>query len=57
MFHYRNHGADYGRALVGLQVPPEHKHLFNDFITGIGHTGIVDVINETENAVYKHFLK
>ena len=22
LFHYRNHGADYGRVLVGMQVPP-----------------------------------
>ena len=25
LFHYRNHGADYGRVLVGMQVPPEDK--------------------------------
>jgi threonine dehydratase len=23
LFHYRNHGADYGRVLAGIQVPPE----------------------------------
>ena len=25
LFHYRNHGADYGRVLVGMQVPPSDK--------------------------------
>ena len=25
LFHYRNHGADYGRVLVGMQVPPADK--------------------------------
>ncbi len=25
LFHYRNHGADYGRVLVGMQVPPKTR--------------------------------
>ena len=28
LFHYRNHGADYGRVLVGMQVPPQDKRKF-----------------------------
>src|ERR1043166_10112337 len=28
LFHYRNHGADYGRVLVGMQVPPRDKAAF-----------------------------
>ena len=28
LFHYRNHGADYGRVLVGMQVPPRDKRKF-----------------------------
>ena len=30
LFHYRNHGADYGRVLVGMQVPPSDKGEFRD---------------------------
>ena len=31
LFHYRNHGADYGRVLVGMQVPPSDKAEFQTF--------------------------
>jgi threonine dehydratase len=33
LFHYRNHGADFGRVLVGMQVPPEEKVAFEAFLT------------------------
>ena len=31
LFHYRNHGADYGRVLVGMQVPHHDKKALQDF--------------------------
>ena len=31
LFHYRNHGADYGRVLVGIQVPPQDKTALRTF--------------------------
>jgi hypothetical protein len=34
LFHYRNHGADYGRVLVGMQVPPRTRRNSACFSTG-----------------------
>ena len=31
MFHYRNHGSDYGRVLIGLQVPQDERRKFGCF--------------------------
>ena len=31
LFHYRNHGADYGRILVGIDVPESDNEAFTDF--------------------------
>lgn len=31
LFHYRNHGADFGRVLIGIQVPPQEKEEFTHF--------------------------
>lgn len=52
LFHYRNHGADYGRILVGLQVPKNEMKAFREFLTGIGYR----FWNESDNPVYKLFL-
>ena len=52
MFHYRNHGADIGRVLVGMQVENESKKEFHNFLDELGYT----YINETENEAYKMFL-
>lgn len=52
LFHYRNHGADYGRILVGLQVPKNEMNAFHAFLT---HTGY-PFKDETDNPVYKLFL-
>ena len=30
LFHYRNHGADYGRVLAGIQVPPKERRAFRE---------------------------
>ncbi len=37
LFHYRNQGADYGRILVGLQVPRHERSLFERFVEGLGY--------------------
>ncbi|HEY1588484.1 MAG TPA: threonine ammonia-lyase, biosynthetic, partial [Rhodanobacter sp.] len=36
LFHYRNHGADYGRILVGIQVPPDERALLSPFLATLG---------------------
>ncbi len=52
MFHYRNHGADYGRILVGLQVPCEERAEFDAFVDSLGYPHW----DESDNPVYKLFL-
>ncbi len=52
LFHYRNHGADYGRVLVGMQVPPEDKTEFRAFLARLGY----DCVDETANPAYRMFL-
>jgi threonine dehydratase len=52
LFHYRNHGADYGRVLVGMQVPPEEKAEFEAFLDDLGYP----YWDESDNPAYKLFL-
>jgi threonine dehydratase len=52
LFHYRNHGADYGRVLVGLQVPPDERPRFHDRLRGLGYP----YEDETTNPAYRLFL-
>ena len=52
LFHYRNHGADYGRVLVGMQVPPQDKAEFRTFLARLGY----DHADETDNPAYRMFL-
>ncbi|WP_268807722.1 threonine ammonia-lyase, biosynthetic [Marinobacterium lutimaris] len=52
MFHYRNHGAAYGRVLVGMQVPAAEHAQVGQFLEEIGYT----YFDETDNAAYKLFL-
>ena len=52
LFHYRNHGADFGRVLVGMQVPPNELSEFNEFLSKLGY----QYWDETENPAYKLFL-
>jgi threonine dehydratase len=52
LFHYRNHGSDYGRVLAGIQVPPETKEEFLLHLNDL-HYAYTD---ETENQAYKIFL-
>ena len=52
LFHYRNHGADYGRILVGIDVPPSDNAAFDAFLNHLGYT----FEEQTENAAYRLFL-
>lgn len=52
MFHYRNHGAAYGRVLVGIQVPPSDKREYQAFLDELGYVYQC----ETENPAYRLFL-
>ncbi|MCH9639407.1 MAG: threonine ammonia-lyase, biosynthetic [Betaproteobacteria bacterium] len=52
LFHYRNHGADYGRVLIGLQVPPEGKSDFKVFLDQLGYR----YWDESKNPAYKLFM-
>ena len=52
LFHYRNHGADFGRVLVGMQVPPQEKVAFEAFLTNLGYP----YWDESQNPAYRLFL-
>jgi len=52
MFHYRNHGAAYGRVLVGMEVPPEDREKVNHYLNELGYTWF----DETKNPAYTLFL-
>lgn len=52
LFHYRNHGADFGRILVGMEVPPAEINDFTDFLNRLGYP----YWDETQNPAYKLFL-
>ena len=52
LFHYRNHGADYGRVLVGIQVPPEDQVTFQEFLEKLGYA----YCEESHNPAYHLFL-
>ena len=52
LFHYRNHGADFGRVLVGMQVPPHEQAEFATFLQNLGYS----YWDETDNPAYKLFL-
>lgn len=53
LFHYRNHGAAYGRVLVGIQVAPEFNEEFQAFLDNLGYVHWL----ETNNPAYDLFLK
>lgn len=52
MFHYRNHGTDFGRVLCGIQVPPSEMNEFRRFLNQVGYR----YVEETDNPVYRMFL-
>ncbi|HXN16497.1 MAG TPA: threonine ammonia-lyase, biosynthetic, partial [Usitatibacter sp.] len=53
LFHYRNHGADVGRVLVGLQVPARERSAFGRFLRELGY----DYTDESRNPAYRFFLR
>ncbi len=53
LFHYRNHGSDFGRVLCGIQVPNESRKAFTLFLKELGYA----YREETDNPVYTLFLR
>ena len=53
LFHYRNQGADYGRILVGLQVPRGEQRALRAFLATLDYAWV----EETANPVYQLFLR
>ena len=53
LFHYRNQGADYGRILVGLQLPTGDAAAFDSFLAKLGYPHV----EETLNPAYRLFLQ
>ena len=52
LFHYRNHGADFGRVLAAFEVPPPDRGAFETFLEGLGYP----YQREGQNAAYEMFL-
>jgi threonine dehydratase len=52
LFHYRNHGADFGRVLAGFEVPESETERFDAFLQGLGYP----YQREARNAAYEMFL-
>jgi threonine dehydratase len=52
LFHYRNHGADYGSILVGIQVPAKEMAQFRRFLSKLGYPHA----DESGNPAYRLFL-
>ncbi len=53
LFHYRNQGADYGRILVGIQVPASDEEAFQAFLESLAYP----YVEESANPVYRLFLR
>jgi threonine dehydratase len=52
LFHYRNHGADFGRVLVGIQVPRRTRPAFRRFLRELNYRHW----DETGNPAFRLFL-
>jgi threonine dehydratase len=52
LFHYRNHGSDYGRVLAGIQVPPADRGDFLEHLRELHYA----YVEETANPAYRMFL-
>lgn len=52
LFHYRNHGSDYGRVLAGIQVPKDEREAFEAYLDELGYAHW----DETDNPAYGMFL-
>jgi threonine dehydratase len=53
LFHYRNHGAAFGRVLAGMQVPADDEAAFQRFLEELGYAWQ----DETDNPAYPLFLR
>ena len=53
LFHYRNHGADYGSILVGIQVPAKERTLFCQFLGTLGYQHV----DESNNPAYRLMMR
>ncbi len=53
LFHYRNHGAAYGRVLVGVQVPVKQHSVFESYLKNLGYAYVC----EQNNPAYQLFLR
>jgi threonine dehydratase len=53
LFHYRNHGADFGRVLAGFEVPDSDLGDFQEFLVSLGY----DHVHEDGNVAYSFFLR
>ncbi len=53
LFHYRNHGSDYGRVLVGIQVPASDESAFWTFLDRMGY----EYSDESDNPACELFLR
>lgn len=52
LFHYRNHGSDFGRVLAAFEVPPDEREEFQEFVDGLGYPYTL----EPDNAAFRLFL-
>jgi threonine dehydratase len=52
LFHYRMQGGDYGRVLIGLEIPPGEEGSFRDFLDKLGYR----FVDESGNPAYRLFL-
>ncbi len=52
LVHYRNNGADYGRIVVGLQIPPQDQAAWQEFLATLGYR----YWDENDNPAYQLFL-
>ena len=52
MFHYRNHGAAFGRVFVGVDIAKDTESLFFEYLDSLGYT----YFDESLNKAYKLFL-
>ncbi|KAH9988434.1 tryptophan synthase beta subunit-like PLP-dependent enzyme [Russula compacta] len=53
LFHYRNHGADLGKVLAGIQAPEEDSAQFNEFLSELGYPHV----EETQNKIFRRYLR
>jgi threonine dehydratase len=53
LFHYRNHGSDYGHVLCGIQVPEADSARFQAFLDSLGF----EYVDQTENPACRLFLR